>query len=42
MTEASSKALKIYGYDKSEWKQMLLETIKPEQLSVEFGGNRVR
>jgi hypothetical protein len=42
MTKASSEALKIYGYDKSEWQPVLQNAIYSDQLAVEFGGTKVR
>lgn len=42
LTPASSKALQIYGYNKGEWKDALLNHIDPKELSTGAGGLKVR
>jgi hypothetical protein len=40
-SQATVIGLKAYGVNREEWSREVLKTIPPEQLTPEFGGNRL-
>jgi len=40
MSQATQDAIRVYGYDKEEYSQALLEMISPDQLPIQYGGTK--
>lgn len=40
LTKPTRDALRMYGYNKREWKPVLDQEVNPNQLTYEFGGTR--
>lgn len=40
MSEESRKDLTVYGYNRDEWRRVLLENISQDELPKKFGGTK--
>ena len=40
LTQHTQKAIRLYSYDKEEWKREVLKVFPADQITPEFGGTR--